>query len=620
MLSSKHWPTSLMFTRARLSMSPALNAVDASGLRDFLRTRDLTESRLPEHLWHPVVHEFAHHWEFFGPVGTALNVLYLKQCQQVLQATLNDEPVEYLLAQTRNALFVNNVVLACLKPIAEGLALFAEHDLEPSTVPVESTVLSWARILFTKQSGLAGAPEEEVARQLDKRMKLFLASARLDVIGVDRKADLLAERFDEAATELDMENDAWECYLGGYLYLRSFQRAKIVSESRLFSGCVLILLIKTLVFDDYALADVLLESLDSGYSHTDVASRITNVIAHRLRELLGGDVSAMIDEVIARALGESASDSTVPLPSGVPDEVLEDGTNLADRWRRGVARLDAETSALTSGETADADVASLVLRQREVFVLFRSEYPCITRNGFLVPKNEAGEYQEFPLVSAERVGLEPDGASADAVFEVVIFPARWQLVAIHYVNDELVDMWPLRVVGDGSNADAAIAEVVANRAEAVAEQRKLASTWAALGELVERTLDGVALRDAAQMVGRNFYQSNILRIGLAMFLGGSSEVEDDTEDVLGRVDALRERMSFLDIVGPGRLRKAAAATLAAPFAIGRGQVATLLRDMGEQYDMDWNLDALEAEMLGPDTSVLGRGVFDWLGDLLLPWI
>lgn len=608
-----------MFTRARLSMSPALNAVDASGLREFLRTRDLTESRLPEHLWHPVVHEFTHHWEFFGPVGTALNVLYLKQCQQVVDATRSDEPVESLLSRTRNALFVNNVVLACLKPIAEGLALFAEHDLEPSTVPVESSVLSWARILFTKQSGLAGLTEDEIIRQADNRMKRFLESARLSVIGVDRKADLLAERFDEAATDLDMENDAWECYLGGYLYLRSFQRAMIVSESRLFSGCVLIMLIETLMFNDYALVDVLLESLDSGYSHTDVASRITNVIAHRLRELLGGDVSAMVDEVIARALGESASDSTVPLPSGVPPAVLEDGTNLAGRWRSGVARLAAEVSALTFGDSAEADTAHLILQQREVFVLFRSEYACITSNGILVPKNERGEYQEFPLVSAERVGLEPDGASADAVFEVVVFPARGQLVAIHYVNDQLVDKWPLRVFG-GSNEDAAIEQVVANRAAAVAEQRNLASTWAALGELAERTLDGVALRDAAQIVGRDFYQTNIVRTGLAMFLSGSSEARSDMAEVMRRVDALRERMSFLDIVGPGRLRKATAATLAAPFAIGRAEVATLLRDVGEQYHMDWNLDAVETEMLGPEASVLGRGVFDWLGDLLLPWI
>ena len=471
-----------MFTKARLSMSPALNAVDASGLRDFLRTRDLTENSLPEHLWHSVVHEFTHHWEFFGPVGSALNVLYLKQFQQVVEATLNEEPVDYLLARTRNALFVNNVVLACLKPIAEGLALFAEHDLEPSTVPVESSVLSWARILFTKQSGLAGASEEETIHQLDKRMKRFLESARLSVLGVDRKADLLAERFDEAATDLHVENDAWECYLGGYLYIKSFQRAKITSESRLFSGCVLIMLIETLMFNDYALVDVLLESLDSGYSHTDVASRITNVIAHRLRELLGGDVSAMVDEVVARALGESNADSTVPLPSGVQAAVLEDGTNLADRWRRGVDRLEAETAALTSGASAEAEIARLVLQQREVFVLFRSEYACVTSNGFLVPKNERREYQEFPLVSAEKVGLEPDGASADAVFEVVIFPARWQLVAIHYVNDQLVDKWPLWVIG-GSHENVAIEQVVANRAVAVAEQRKLASTWEALSEL-----------------------------------------------------------------------------------------------------------------------------------------
>ena len=607
-----------MFTRARLSMSPALNAVDASGLRDFLRTRDLTASRLPEHLWHPVVHEFTHHWEFFGPVGTALNILYLKQCQWVVEATRNEAPVEELLAHTRNALFVNNVVLACLKPIAEGLAIFAEHDLEPSSAPVESTVLHWSRILFTKQSGLAGASEREAERQLDERMKLFLRSARLSVQGVDRKADLLAERFDEAAARLDTENDAWECYLGGYLYLRSLQRAKLVQDSRLFSGCLLIMLVKTLLFNDYALVDVLLESLDGSHRHTDVASRITNVIAHRLRELLAGDISAMLDEITRRALDGSAADLAMPLPSGMPTPVFEDGTNLADRWRRGVARLAEETSALTSGSGTGAEMARLILHQREVFVLFRSEYACVTRNGFLLPENERGEYQEFPLVTADSVGLA-DGARADAVFEVVIFPARGRLVAIHYVDDKLVSRMPLRVVG-GSDADAAVDQVISNRAAAIAEQRKLAATWAGLGELVERTLGGRALRDAAQTVGRGFYQSNILRIGLAMFLSGYDHRAADMAGVVRDVDALRARLSFLDIVGPGRLRKAAAVTLVAPFAIGRKDTDTLLRAVGEQYELDWDLDAVEAEMLRSDARVLGRGVFDWLGDLLLPWV
>jgi hypothetical protein len=600
-------------------MSPALNAVDASGLREFLRTRDLTASRLPEHLWHPVVHEFTHHWQFFGPVGHALNVLYLKHCQQVVEAAVNEAPVEQLLALTRNALFVNNVVLACLKPIAEGLALFAEHDLEPSSEQVESSVLSWSRILFTDQSGLSGTSQDETMRQLDERMERFMRSVRLSVGGVDRKADLLAERFDEAATTLDAENDAWECYLGGYLYMKALQRAKLRADSRLFSGCLLMMLVETLIFNDYALVDVLLDSLDSKYSHTDVASRITNVINHRLRELLAGDLSAMLDEITARALGESTAGPAVPLPSGRLAPDLEDGTNLADRWHQGVARLAAETLALTSGSGANAEMARLVLQQREVFVLFRSEYKCVTRNGFLVPANERGEYQEFPLVSADEVSLAPDGASADAVFEVVVLPARWQLVAIHYVNDQFVSSMPLRVMR-GLAEDAEVEDVISNRAAAVAEQRRLASTWANLGELVERTLDGVALRDAAQMVGRDFYQSNILRIALAMFLSGSGEGSKDMTDVLQDVDALRNRISFLDIAGPERLRKAATATLIAPFAVGREDVNTLLEAVGEQYEVDWRLDEVEADLLGPDASVLGRGVFDWRGELLLPWI
>ena len=75
-----------MFARPRLSMSPALNTVESGGLESILRLRDLAGNRLPHHLWHLVIHEFTHHWEFLGPVGTALNVLYVRQCEKVSRA------------------------------------------------------------------------------------------------------------------------------------------------------------------------------------------------------------------------------------------------------------------------------------------------------------------------------------------------------------------------------------------------------------------------------------------------------------------------------------------------------------------------------------------------------
>lgn len=608
-----------MFAKARLSISPALNAVDAAGLREFLRTRNLTERKLPEHLWHSVVHEFTHHWEFFGPVGTALNILYLRQCQRIIEATNEDRPVEELLEYTQNALFVNDVVLACLKPIAEGIALFAEHDLTPSSAPVESTVLQWSRILFTDSTGLKGMPEQEIVRLLDERMMSFLGAVRLSVQAVDRKADLLAEAFDEVGQDDTPEED-WECYLGGYLYIKSLQRAKIAADSRALSGCLLILLLQSLIFYDYALVNVLLEALDPGQDHIEIASRITGVISYRLRELLIGDLSAMLDEVTKRGLGTSESSSLqpLPLPSGVQSYTLDDGTTVSARWTRGIRRLSHETSMILNGSEYMAEMGRLCLSQREVFVLFRSDFDCATRNGFVVAVTD--DPIEYPVVTAELVGLEEDGASARGRFEILIFPGRGQLVAIHYIDDKLVRYSTLRNVG-GIAEDPDVKRAVEMRADAIKAQQNLASTWRNLGELTGRTVDGLTLKIAATEIARDFYQSNILRIGLGMLIQGSSPEAIDTPEAIRQADAVRVMGSFLDIVGPGNLRKLAALSLIPPFSASRSDVKELFRAMGEEYDMDWDLDSFESTMFQSEANVLARGVLDWLADtLLLPWI
>lgn len=167
------------------------NAIFFHGLDSVEYLKWLNErSFKASHLVAPFLHEFAHHWCFSSRVGNALAFTELR----VHALSGRDPTLRLLCARDHVAV---SCLSALLRPIAEGLALFAEFDLEPSRTGFRhGTPLTAAELCFAVESG---EPFSEV----------MWAEFRRDAAHLDRKASIYLHDF-----------EVREGYLPGYMLVK----------------------------------------------------------------------------------------------------------------------------------------------------------------------------------------------------------------------------------------------------------------------------------------------------------------------------------------------------------------------------------------------------------------
>src|SRR5262249_21945978 len=105
------------------------NAVALADKLGVASLKQLCAGRLTDDLLAAAVHELTHHWCFASPVGQALTLLHLETLCQVASAggSIQGANAERLLARVARY----EQVVAGLRPIAEGMALFAEFEASP---------------------------------------------------------------------------------------------------------------------------------------------------------------------------------------------------------------------------------------------------------------------------------------------------------------------------------------------------------------------------------------------------------------------------------------------------------------------------------------------------------
>jgi hypothetical protein len=180
-----------------------------------------------------------HHWCFDSPVGLALALLQMR-ARRTAVSTLSsvDDAGRYAVAQdiARVTCF-----LEFIRPVLEGLALFAEHDLTVG----QSEIISRPALL----TGFMFA-----GRQSDPAMYLELApaiiqSARLAPAHIRRKANLLVQPFCGTS----------DGYLAGYLYIRLLYRIALERCEAYLDADFFVHALRCWLFDDWDLVDLLLE-------------------------------------------------------------------------------------------------------------------------------------------------------------------------------------------------------------------------------------------------------------------------------------------------------------------------------------------------------------------------
>jgi hypothetical protein len=216
-----------------------------------------------------VLHEAVHHWCFNTPVGVALGILR----EQLMEAVLSDTTPEEL-----GALYIRYfTALEVLRPLVEGIALFAEFDAIPGDGNLRVVPLIWLAILAYpgSRSNKGNRTIEEAIRSAISRLRRVEATAQ-------RKDNLLCQ---------PLNPQARGGYLAGYmvvkgLWLRTAARSSLAGDAELWLA-----FLRAWIFHDTELAWELQRPVEPDPPIGDAVSSAER-FSDRLNELLNPDTTA----------------------------------------------------------------------------------------------------------------------------------------------------------------------------------------------------------------------------------------------------------------------------------------------------------------------------------------
>jgi hypothetical protein len=295
-----------------------LSALDIGRHFDEIVERDLPIGTLPTFL-----HEATHHWCLDTPVGIALHLLSMRARRAAVAAhagsVTHDAGWDLLDIVVRYEL-----VRDFMRPLSEGIALFAEHDAIPGATKVISTPLVTTGALYGR--GYAFSESETFGG-----LPYVLAAARVSREHVRRKAGLLLE---------SMTCDKGG-YLPGYLLVKHLWGIACTTSSLFLDSDFFLQYLRAHMFNDWVLVARLLDdSVKDVGAMQGIAEHIAGRLRHFRKVAIHGDRPKLFETMSFENRGETMHVSTdvVSMDLGfLPIEESEDATigrrRLADGIR-----------------------------------------------------------------------------------------------------------------------------------------------------------------------------------------------------------------------------------------------------------------------------------------------
>jgi hypothetical protein len=248
---------------------------------------DLIDPRasIPQALLPTFLHEATHHWCFTSSVGTAIAILAMRGRVSALRAIEASTPQDAKMWELRAADDITRaeVALQLLRPLAEGMATFAEFDLSGSQrSPVVPPPLRWA-MMFTARDQLTGSDDSRARRRMDLAQKTTIA------LTVARQSER-TRRAKEALLVEPLSCQHGEGYLVGYLVIKALWRYMRNRHDRFIEPEVFMLKIYDLFYEDFAFIRLL---LDPSQTIPAALDPLTQHFSERLKSAFGESKDAL---------------------------------------------------------------------------------------------------------------------------------------------------------------------------------------------------------------------------------------------------------------------------------------------------------------------------------------
>jgi hypothetical protein len=225
----------------RSHTDPLANLVVLSALDIRRHLHDIVQRDLPIGSLPTFLHEVTHHWCFDSPVGVALHLLFLRARRAAWMAFQQRDGDDHAW-DVLDKVVRYETALRLLRPLSEGMALFAEHDAIPGHTRTISTPM-------TVTAGLYGRALAARGNAAWAQLPLVLAAGRVSRAHVRRKADLLLQ-------PMTCRHGG---YLPGYLLVKRLWSGACARSDMFFDSDFFLQYLRSHLFDDWRLVSVLLD-------------------------------------------------------------------------------------------------------------------------------------------------------------------------------------------------------------------------------------------------------------------------------------------------------------------------------------------------------------------------
>lgn len=258
----------------------------------------LVQGRFPPRLLPSFLHEATHHWCFDSPLGYLVAGFFLRSRQHALTFGTSTENAWDLLDDYLR--YWTTVRL--LRPLAEGMALFAEHDLNSS--PDEELFPAYFNFALTK-----------VGRTRDLNASLSEAEQTFnaELFALRTGGESLARKMDLYVRPLTGEDG----YLVGYLTVKFLWKLLIQKSSRFLQPGLYLCFLRARIYESEAIQ---LAVADPGSHDQQIPSTISTAIQKQLYSLV--DVTdEEAREFERRTLGRNFDFRSYPFENGAQTPV-----------------------------------------------------------------------------------------------------------------------------------------------------------------------------------------------------------------------------------------------------------------------------------------------------------
>lgn len=355
----------------------------------------LIQGQYPLRFLSDFIHELTHHWCFQSPVGMALAMLRLETFRDALTALNQDANNEDVSIALLHKIIRYDATTAILRPISEGLALFAEFDIRPGSGSLKSQPMQWIDVFALHNRENPGS-ESSVLHTL--------FNARLNFTTVKRKANLLVRSL--GAPDRG--------YLSGYLFVKMLWLHCMEQCDSFVDLDLFLCYVRSYFFEDLGLVDRILAPPDSAdigsansvYGHVqDRASRLWKTV----------DLEKQVKDFQLDVLQRPGAVLLGAPPSHRQGILMTD-----EESRSGTARYEVRRQQLEQAGTEQwverrlRDHHLTTLQQRQFFVVAREKVQVRrTSSGQMIECVQDGRLLcAVPRVEGERSVVSGEGSVA----------------------------------------------------------------------------------------------------------------------------------------------------------------------------------------------------------------